>query len=174
MDRKALLEAALFVSDSPLSLERLSKIVGVGSEDEIRTMLEEIRYKLGEDERGVELVETPEGFELRVKPEYRIRVAKLAPFADLSDGMMRTLAIIAVKQPVRQSLIVKYQGNKTYNYIKELEEKGLVKTEKAGRTKLASTTDDFEKYFGKSSEDLKQLLKVAEKEVEGVKEEEQT
>lgn len=167
MNQKALLEAALFVSDSPLSLERLSKIVGAGSEDEIRSMLDEIRYKLGEEERGIELVETPEGFELRVKAEYRTKVARLAPFADLSDGMMRTLAIIAVKQPVKQSLIVKYQGNKTYKYINELEDKGLVKTEKYGRTKLVNTTDDFEKYFGKSSEEMKQLLSTTAKEVEG-------
>jgi segregation and condensation protein B len=166
VNQKALLEAALFVSDSPLSLERLAHIVGVGSEDEVRSMLEEIKYKLGEEDRGIELVETPEGFELRVKPEYRTRVARLAPFADLSDGMMRTLAIIAVKQPVKQSLIVRYQGNKTYNYIKDLEDKGLVKTEKYGRTKLVNTTDDFEKYFGKSSEEMKQMLKGTAKEVE--------
>jgi chromosome segregation and condensation protein ScpB len=34
----------------------------------------------------------------------------------------------------------------------------LVKTEKFGRTKLVNTTEDFEKYFGKSSEDLKKML----------------
>jgi len=154
MGAKALLEAALFVSDSPLSLSRLSKIVGIGSEEDIRKLIDELET----DNRGIQLIETPEGFELRVKPEYRPRVSKLAPFADLRDGVMRTLAIIAVKQPIKQSIIVKYQGNKTYGYIKDLEAKGLVKSEKYGRTKLVTTTIDFEKYFGKSGEEMKALL----------------
>lgn len=158
MNPKALLEAALFVSDRPLSLNRLVNIVGVGTEDDVERLIDELQKELAAENRGIELVETPEGFELRVKPEYREKVAKLAPFADLSDGMMRTLAIVAVKQPIKQSTIVHYQGNKTYGYIKALEAKGLVKTEKYGRTKLVTTTEDFEKYFGKSSEELKRLL----------------
>lgn len=158
MNRKALLEAALFVSDSPLSLDMLSKIVGVGSADEVKRLLAEIRQELVADDRGIVLVETPEGYELRVKQQYRERVARLAPFADLSDGMLRTLAIIAVKHPIKQSVIVHYQGNKVYGYIKELEAKGLIKAEKFGRTKLVRPTADFEKYFGKSSEEVKKLL----------------
>jgi segregation and condensation protein B len=164
MNQKALLEAALFVSDEPLSLEKLSKIVGIGSTEEVKALLLKFQAELKTEERGIELVETPEGYELRVKPEYREKVVKLAPFADLSDGMMRTLAIVAAKQPVKQSLIVKYQGNKTYGYVVGLEEKGLIKTEKFGRTKLITTTPDFEKYFGKSTEEIKRVLTEAKEE----------
>ena len=156
--KKALLEAALFVSDKPLSLQRLSKIVGIGSEAEIRKLIEEMRAELEKEDRGIELVEAPQGFELRVKPQYREKVAKLAPFADLSDGMMRTLAIVAIKQPIKQSVIVKFQGNKAYGYIQKLEEKGLIKSEKLRRTKLLTTTSEFERYFGKSTEELKKLV----------------
>lgn len=159
MNKKALLESALFVSDKPLSLQRLSSMVGIGSLEEIKDLIEEIKQDLKKDDRGIDLIETPEGYELRVKPEYRDRVAKLAPFSDLTDGMMRTLAIVAVKQPVKQSVIVRYQGNKAYSYINILEKKGLVKTEKFSRTKLVSTTPDFEKYFGKSSVEIKNILK---------------
>lgn len=165
MNPKALLEAALFVSDKPLSLERLSNIVGVGSPEQIKKLIEEIKKELEKEDRGIELIETPEGYEFRVKQEYREKVAKLAPFADLSDGMLRTLAIVALKQPIKQSAIVKYQGNKTYGYVASLEAKGLIKTEKAGKTKIITTTPDFEKYFGKSTEELKKMLeeKVKEK-----------
>jgi segregation and condensation protein B len=159
MNKKALLEAALFVSDKPLSAQRLSNIVGIGSEAEVKELMEELRQDLDRDDRGIDLIETPEGYELRVKADYRDRVAKLAPFSDLSDGMMRTLAIVAVKQPVKQSVIVRYQGNKAYGYIADLEKKGLVKTEKYSRTKLVSTAPDFEKYFGKSSVEIKNILK---------------
>ncbi|MEM5869600.1 MAG: SMC-Scp complex subunit ScpB [Candidatus Aenigmatarchaeota archaeon] len=162
MNPKALLEAALFVSDKPLSVEKLSKILNISSE-EVKKFLLKIQTELQQEDHGIELVETPEGFELRVKQEYREKVAKLAPFADLSDGMMRTLAIVAAKQPIKQSIIVKIQGNKAYGYIASLEEKGLIKSEKFGRTKLLSTTSDFEKYFGKSSEEIKRILSEAEK-----------
>lgn len=157
MEKKALLEAALFVSDKPLSLEKLASIVN-SSIEETKELLLQLQREAGEKNRGIELVETPEGYEFRIKPEYRDKVAKLAPFSDLSDGMMRTLAIVAVKQPIKQSVIVRYQGNKAYGYIKSLEEKGLVRTEKFSRTKLVYTTQDFEKYFGRSSEEVKKVL----------------
>jgi len=165
LNPKALLEATLFVSDKPLSLERLSKIVGVGNPEKIKKLIEEIKKELEKEDRGIELAETPEGYELRVKQEYREKVAKLAPFADLSDGMLRTLAIVAIKQPIKQSTIVKFQGNKTYRYVASLEAKGLIRTEKAGRTKIITTTPEFERYFGKSTEELKKMLeeKVKEK-----------
>jgi len=158
LNKKALVEAALFVSDKPLSLERLSAIVDLPM-DEIKQLISQIHQELEKEDKGFHLVETPEGYEFRIKIEYRDKVARLAPFSDLSDGMMRTLAIVAVKQPVKQSIIVRYQGNKSYGYIKDLENKGLVKTEKFSRTKLIYTTPDFEKYFGKSSGEMKKLLK---------------
>lgn len=158
MNKKALLEAALFVSDKPLSLERLSKIVGVGSLEEVKKLIEEMKEELEKEDRGIELVESPEGFELRIKKEYRESVAKLAPLADLSDGMLRSLALIAVKQPIKQSTIVKIQGNKAYGYIRMLEEKGLVKSEKFRRTKILRTTSEFEKYFGKSVDEIKRMI----------------
>lgn len=158
MNKKALLEAALFMSDKPLSAERLSKMVGVGSEQEVEQLVAQLQKELTSEQHGIELLKTPEGYELRVKQEYRAIVAKLAPLADLSDGMLRTLAIVAAKQPIKQSTIVKYQGNKTYGYVVSLEEKGLIKTEKAARTKIITTTPDFERYFGKSNEEIKRML----------------
>ena len=156
-NNKAVIEAALFVSDKPLTVEQLSKTTGV-QQEEVARIVEQIRIDLEVGEHGYELVETPEGYEYRVRTEYRDKVSKLAPFADLSAGMMRTLAIVAAKQPVKQSLIVKYQGNKTYKYVGRLEEKGLIKSEKYRRTKLLQTTPEFEKYFGTSSDQIKAML----------------
>jgi len=154
---KAIVEAALFVSDKPLTVEQLSKSTNL-PQDEVAKIVEQIRVDIDAGEHGYELVETPEGYEYRVRAEYREKVAKLAPFADLSGGMMRTLAIVAAKQPVKQSLIVKYQGNKAYAYVRKLEDKGLIKSEKYGRTKLLQTTPEFEKYFGTTSEQIKAML----------------
>lgn len=154
---KAIVEAALFVSDKPLTVEQLSKTTTL-QQEEIARLVEQIRVELDAGQHGYELVETPEGYEYRVRAELREKVAKLAPFADLSGGMMRTLAIVAAKQPVKQSLIVKYQGNKAYAYVAKLEGKGLIKSEKYRRTKLLQTTPEFEKYFGTSSAQIKAML----------------
>lgn len=162
MSNKAMVEAALFVSEKPLSLRKLAEITGL-EEKEIGLLILEIQSNVKKADRGIDLVETPEGFEFRLKPEYRDNVAKVAPLSDLSEGVMRTLAIVAANQPVKQSVIVRYQGNKSYGYIEKLTNKGLITSEKAGRTKLISTTPDFEKYFGKSTDEIKKLLATEKK-----------
>jgi segregation and condensation protein B len=158
MNKKALLEAALFVSDRPLNIEKLAFLLEI-SKEEAKKIILELQAETQKENRGIELIETPEGYELRIKPQYRDKIAPLAPLADLSEGMLRTLALVVIKQPIKQSIIVKYQGNKVYGYIRKLEEKGLVKTEKCGRTKLVYTTHEFEKYFGKSSKEIQEVLK---------------
>ena len=44
--------------------------------------------------------------------------------------------------------------------IDKLEKKGLITTEKAGRTKILRTTKEFERYFGKSLKDIQDSLRV--------------
>jgi segregation and condensation protein B len=147
----------LFVSNRPLSLKKLSQISGTDP-DTLTRVLDELATELTSDERGLELVKTPTGYELRIKPEYRPLVTGLAPLADLSDGALRTLALIILKQPIRQSLIVKVQGNKTYGYVKTLVEKGLIDAPKWGRTRMLTTARDFERYFGMTSRQMRALI----------------
>jgi segregation and condensation protein B len=157
MNKKALIEAAFFVSNKPLSVKYLSKLFSI-PEEEVQLIIEEISKELKKENRGIMLIQTSEGYELVVKPEYRSLVAKIAPFSELSEGVKRTLAIIVAKQPIKQSTIVKIQGNKAYDYLKILEKKGLIKTEKFGRTKIVSLTKNFEEYFGKSIEEIRKEL----------------
>jgi segregation and condensation protein B len=157
INKKALIEAALFVSNKPLNPSYLSKVFSI-PQKEVEEILEEISLELKNEDRGIMLIKTLEGYELVVKPEYRNLVSKIAPFSELSEGVKRCLAIIVAKQPVKQSTIVKIQGNKAYDYLKILEKKGLIKSEKFGRTKIISLTKNFEEYFGKSIEEIKKEL----------------
>lgn len=158
-EKKALIEAALFMSPNPLSLKELSKISGISSENKLKEILEKIKKDLDVDTKGYELALTPTGYQFRVKKEFLDAVSSLAPHSDLSEGMLRTLGLVTVYQPAIQSEIVKIQGNKAYDYIKKLEKRGLIKTEKFGRTKKLITTKEFEKYFGKSVDEIKDILK---------------
>jgi segregation and condensation protein B len=153
---KGLIEAALFMSSEPMSIGRLSKIIGVSSLGYIKGTLLELRDEY--ESRGIHLVETPDGWSFQVDRLHLHKVADLTPYADIPEGQKRTLALIAYKEPVTQSEVIKIQGNKTYAYIKSLASRGLIRTEKQGRTKVLSLTQEFERYFGAEKEKIKERL----------------
>ena len=158
MNYKAAVEAILFSSSEPISILAIKRILSL-DEEKISEIISELKKKYNEnDESGLEIVETPAGFELRIKPEYRKFASKFAPLSDLSEGMLRTLALIILKHPITQAEIVKIQGNKAYNYIKGLEKKGLIKTQSVKRTKLISLSEGFERYFGMSIDEVKRMI----------------
>ncbi|OGI15395.1 SMC-Scp complex subunit ScpB [Candidatus Micrarchaeota archaeon RBG_16_49_10] len=157
MSRKALVEAALFMSENPLSLERLRKVTEI-PEGELKSILAELGEELKIDSRGLELAVTGEGYHFKVKDSFAGRVSPLAPHSDLSDGMLRTLGLVALRQPIAQSQVVKIQGNKSYGYIKRLERKGLVVAEKSGKTRVLRTTAEFERYFGKNLTEIQGMV----------------
>jgi segregation and condensation protein B len=154
MSKRALVEAALFMSEDPLSLEKLQKISELPKK-ELRTVLDDIGKEMETDSRGMELAITPEGYHFKVKDQFLDKVSPLAPHSDLSNGMLRTLGLVAMRQPIAQSQVVKIQGNKSYGYIRKLEKKGLVVTEKSGKTRVLKTTPEFERYFGRSLGEIK-------------------
>ena len=155
-DHKRLMEAALFMSSEPLRMDALSKITGVNSLGYLRGTLLELRDEYAG--RGFHLVEGSEGWSFQVDHMFADRVAGLTPYADLPEGVKRTLALIAYKEPVTQSDVIRIQGSKCYAYIRELSRKGLIRTERHGRTKLISLTKEFERYFGEEKEKIREQL----------------
>ena len=65
--------------------------------------------------------------------------------------MLKVLSLAVYKKGITQSEIVKTIGNRAYDYIKDLVARGLIKTEKFGRTKRLDLTEEFMRYFGVSS-----------------------
>ncbi|MDI6826669.1 MAG: SMC-Scp complex subunit ScpB [Candidatus Aenigmarchaeota archaeon] len=159
-EKRALVEAALFVSENPLTLDKISKISGITSKKDLKEVIDEIKKEFEKDSHGIELTLTSEGYQFQVKDRFLEVVTGLTTYADISRGALRTLSLVAIKQPILQSEIIKIQGNKAYNYIKNLEKKGLINTEKAGRTRLIKTTKEFERYFGKSLKEIQERLKT--------------
>ena len=153
---KKLIEAALFMSPRPLSVREISKITGISSED----MIEEKIVKLQKEyeERGIEITKSEEGWAMEVRKEILPKVAHLTPYSDLREGHRRTLALVAYREPIKQSDVVRIQGNKAYAYIKLLVKKGLIKSEKEGRTRILTLTKEFERYFGEEKQRIKDML----------------
>ena len=83
-----------------------------------------------------------------VKPEYSHIINKLATgSAEFSKAEQETLAIIAYKQPIKQSVIIKIRGNKAYDHIKKFIDLNLIKKKKIGHTNELSLSDEFYDYF---------------------------
>ena len=83
-----------------------------------------------------------------VKNEYYDIVNKLATGSnEFSKSEQETLAIIAYKQPIKQSVLIKIRSNKAYDHIKRFFELGLIKKKRIGRTYELSLSDEFYDYF---------------------------
>jgi hypothetical protein len=62
--------------------------------------------------------------------------------------LLKTLALIAYHQPVRQSELMEMVGPRVYDQVKELADMGLVIAAAKGSTKVLTTTQRFLEYFG--------------------------
>lgn len=155
---RALVEAALFLADRPLSLAELSQKLGI-EEHVVLRVLGQIAEELEEPERGLELAQEGGGYILRVKAELAERVRCFAPNQDLAEPTLRTLAVIVAKAPVAQAEVVKIRGQRAYGHVKELIARGFVRAEDQGSTRVLHVTDDLLRYFGAPSlEELRRLL----------------
>jgi len=161
-EAKRMAEAALFMSSEPLTINELTKIMNLDSYSLSLKEIEDLMKEFNSRENSLEIIKTETGkYSMRLKPQYMEFVSHLAVSTDFSKAVLRTLGLIAVKQPVKQSLVVKIVGNKAYNYIQELSEKGFLQAKKVGSTKMLSTTSKFESYFGKQAEDIKKLSETS-------------
>lgn len=154
--QKNLIESALFMATKPLQLDELIRISGIGSLGYLKDAIKGLQKDYSE--KGLEIIETPEGWQMKVKKEYLPSVASLTPHSDLSEGCKKTLALVLYHEPLKQSELVKTQGTKAYVYVKELEKRGLLKSERKGHTKLLKITSEFENYFGDTKESVKKRL----------------
>jgi segregation and condensation protein B len=156
-------EAAMFISGRFLSLQELVTLTDINP-----ILLRELIVKLIEkydDLSAIEIIAKEENWKMDVKQEYRGMVNRLATgTAEFSSAEQETLAVIAYKQPVKQSVIIKIRGNKAYGHIDHFIGLGLVKGKKAAHTKELTLSEDFYDYFnlGKK-ENIQEEAKEGEK-----------
>ena len=145
--KKARLESALFLAEEPVEKEEISDILNLGSMGFIEELIEEFQEDLEDSHRGLELIETENGYELKVKKNQLEHVAHLAPHQDLNEGQLRTLSLVAYNAPLEQADLVGIRGTRAYQHVKELVNRGFVEKEKDGRTAILDVSDFFLDYF---------------------------
>lgn len=141
------IEAALFISARFMNINELVMLTNINP-----ITLQELLKKLEEDYKArnsaLVIINKENLWKMDVKPEYQNIITKLASGkSEFSKAEQETLAIIAYKQPIKQSIVVKIRGNKAYNEIKKFIEMGLLKWKKAGHTIELQLSQDFYNYF---------------------------
>ena len=166
---KSRIEAVLFITARAVSTEEIGVILGEEKEKIEEAMLELIMDYSSRD--GALEIDDENGYILQVKEEHMDLVELLCP-VDLKPAILRTLSVIALKEPIRQSALIELRGSGAYDHLKELVEKGLIsKTrDRNGRSYNLKTTSKFAEYF-KLKGDTRTLAKMLEKD-KGIKDNE--
>jgi len=146
-DKMKKIEAALFVSGKFNSVQDLVSLTDINPLL-LKELLVKLEDKYKDDETSIEIIKKENLWKMDVAPEHRDIVNKLATGkSEFSKAEQETLAIIAYKQPIKQSLVVKVRGNKAYDHIKRFIETGLLKGKRVGHTKELTLSEDFYDYF---------------------------
>ena len=153
------IEAILFAMGEAVELPRIARAIRqdpTTTENIIRNMM--IRYQ--EEERGIQIIELENSFQLCTKKEYYdslIRIAAQPKKPTLTDVMLETLSIIAYKQPITKQEIDKIRGVKSDHAVNKLVEYNLVqelgRLDAPGRPIVFGTTEEFLRNFGVDSTD---------------------
>ncbi len=141
------LEAIFFVSGRFLNMQELISFTDL-SPIIIQELIDKLKEKYEAGDSALEIVEKNGVWKMDVRQEYSEVINKLATGnSEFSNAEKETLAIIAYKQPIKQSVIIKIRGNKAYDHIKKFVELELLRKKKLGHTNELSLTDEFYDYF---------------------------
>lgn len=156
---KSKIEAVLFVTAKALTVEEIGIYLDTEPEEIEQAILELILDYSSRD--GALEIDDENGYIIQVKEEYSDIVEKICPI-DLSPAVLRTLLVIVLKQPIRQTELIKLRSG-AYEHVAELVEKGLVSKhkDKNGRSINLKTTSKFGEYF-KLKGDTRALAKQLE------------
>ncbi len=145
------IEAALFIAGRFLTIQELIALTDVNPILLKKTLIDlQDKYK----NAGIEIVQRENSWKMDVSAEYTYLVNKLATgSSEFSKAEQETLAIIAYKQPIKQSVLIKIRGNKAYDHIRKFVDLGLVSKKKIGHTAELNLSENFYDYFHVNKEE---------------------
>jgi len=187
---KSILEAMIFVSEQPISLERIAGVLTDCTRKDLKEVLNELEQEYQERGGALEIVQVANGYQFRTRAELAPWIGKMRQqrFARLSRAALEMLAIVAYRQPVTRAEAEAIRGVDSGAVLGTLLERRLLRIlgrkEVPGRPILYGTTQEFLELFGlRNLKDLPTLREIKdmvvgavegpEGEEEGVLEEQQ-
>ncbi|MFL2957627.1 MAG: SMC-Scp complex subunit ScpB [Candidatus Thalassarchaeaceae archaeon] len=142
-----ILEAIVFGAGKSMSVPELSELVDKSSL-EVEEALNNLRLTIKRRKDGaLQLTEVSGRWILEVK-------TGLSPFlpdsfrADIPQRLLPAAALIAYHQPMSQAQLVDMLGQRAYDHVRELSNRGLIDRRRDGLTRRLTTTRRFAEYFG--------------------------
>ncbi|NPV57031.1 MAG: SMC-Scp complex subunit ScpB [Anaerolineae bacterium] len=167
---EALIEAVLFVSSEPVTINQMSEALDRKS-SEIEAGLKALNLSL--INRGLKLQNNAGRYQLTSDPGAAVQIEKflgLEATAKLSRAAIETMTIVAYRQPITRPAIDAIRGVSSDGVLRSLLQKGLVeeqgRAEGPGRPILYGITVDFLQHFGISSLDELPPFELLESPVE--------
>lgn len=167
---KQIVEAAIFSSSQPLSLDKIKTLVFADAKVSTRAINIALSDLKGEySDRGVNLVKLASGYRFQVAAHLGNELEHMwqEKPGKYSRALLETLALIAYKQPITRGEIEDVRGvSVSSNIVRTLLERNWIKVvghkEVPGRPSLYGTTNEFLDYFSLSS--LSELPELMEPE----------
>ncbi|MDO8460458.1 MAG: SMC-Scp complex subunit ScpB [Nanoarchaeota archaeon] len=138
-------EAALFISGRFMTIQELVALTDVNPIILKKSLADlQDKYK----DAGISVIQQDNLWKMDVSEDFIWMVNKLATGStEFTKAEQETLAMIAYKQPMKQSVLIKIRGNKGYDHIKHFVELGLVNKKKTGHTAELTLSEKFYEYF---------------------------
>jgi segregation and condensation protein B len=150
-----IVEAALFSAGKPLSIEEIATTTNL-SPEAVKEACKELSKEYEGRDSVLEVGKAGAKWAMQVRPQAAEPATKFAP-PEIPAKLLKTLALIAYHQPMKQSELVDMIGTKVYDHVPELVERGLVKAREEGVTKILVTTALFPEYFGLDASDREEI-----------------
>ena len=151
----ARVEAALFLTDEPLTARKIASTAGLADAAEARRLLGQLRELYDADGTAFQIEEIAGGYQLLTRPAYRpwlVRAQRTGADVRLTGAALETLAVVAYRQPIVRADVEAIRGVGCGDLLTQLMEKGLVKIagrhDSLGRPVLYGTTKKFLQTFG--------------------------
>src|SRR4051794_35360337 len=155
---KAIIEAAIYVTDEPLTPEQIASATGQPLAV-INEILGQLVTEYAAPGRGLAVRELAGGYKMATKPEdhesIRRFVKRLQPPLKLSLAALETLAVVAYKQPITGPEILDIRGVQGAGVLKTLLDRRLIaaagRKNVLGKPMMYKTTREFLVQFGLNS-----------------------
>ena len=157
--QKNLIEGALYAAGRPLDVEELAtKLETPKKLTEV--LVNELAMEYLERTTALIIAQVGERYQMQLRPEYTESIAKFVKGGAIAERYLRTLTVIALKQPILKSIIIKIRGSGAYEHIKYLMDNDLINAVKKGRSFELTTTDKYSEMFGlpKNMIELKKVM----------------
>ena len=163
-----LVESVLFSASQPISIEEikeatwLSKKKVTGALDRLIEIYNIERKK----ETSIEVIKAGNKYTMQVKKKFFDQSVMIAK-PEIQSHHLKTLALIAFHQPIKQSNLRRMIGPRVYDHVDELVLMKLVHSKPHGTTEMLTTTKLFPEYFGIDSTKPEEIREFLAKKVIG-------